>query len=57
MNPAVSLDAALLQPGIPEGAKPHLADISKDLLAHLDGPELRASLLSELEKFAAPAKP
>jgi hypothetical protein len=106
MNPAVSLDAALLQPGIPEGAKPHLADIAKDLLAHLDtkdrptyfryfaagkqpegyppragyyvgtliaqdlsarysltqlahldGPELRASLVSELQKFAAPAKP
>jgi uncharacterized protein YjaZ len=36
MNPEVSLDIALLQPGIPEGAKPHLADIAKDLLAHLD---------------------
>jgi hypothetical protein len=36
MNPGVSLDIALLQPGIPEGAKPHLADIAKDLLAHLD---------------------
>jgi hypothetical protein len=106
MNPAVSLDVALLQPGIPEGSKPHLADIAKDLLAHLDtkdrptyfhyfaagkqpegyppragyyvgmliaedlssryslmqlahlnGPELRASLVSELQMFAAPAKP
>jgi hypothetical protein len=36
MNPGVSLDIALLQPGIPEGARPHLADIAKDLLAHLD---------------------
>jgi hypothetical protein len=36
MNPGVSLDIALLQPGIPEGANPHLADIAKDLLAHLD---------------------
>jgi hypothetical protein len=36
MNPEVSLDTALLQPGIPEAASPHLADIAKDLLAHLD---------------------
>jgi hypothetical protein len=36
MNPDVSLDIALLQPGIPEGARPHLADIAKELLAHLD---------------------
>jgi Predicted Zn-dependent protease (DUF2268) len=36
MNPEVSLDIALLQPGIPEGAKPHLNEIAKDLLAHLD---------------------
>jgi len=36
MNPGVSLDIALLQPGIPEGANPHMADIAKDLLAHLD---------------------
>jgi hypothetical protein len=36
MNPDVSLDIALLQPNIPEGARPHLADIAKDLLAHLD---------------------
>jgi hypothetical protein len=36
MNPEVMLDSALLQPGIPEGARIHLADIAKDLLAHLD---------------------
>jgi hypothetical protein len=36
MNPEVSLDTALLQPGIPEGAHPHVADIAKGLLAHLD---------------------
>jgi hypothetical protein len=36
MNPTISLDTALLQPGIPEAAKPRLADIAKDLLAHLD---------------------
>jgi hypothetical protein len=36
MNPEVGLDVALLQPGIPEAAKPHLAQIAKDLLAHLD---------------------
>jgi hypothetical protein len=36
MNPDVSLDIALLQPDIPQGARPHLADIAKDLLAHLD---------------------
>jgi hypothetical protein len=36
MNPGISLDTALLQPGIPEQAKSHLADIAKDLLDHLD---------------------
>ena len=36
MNPGVSLDMALLQPGIAEGAKPHLAQIATDLAAHLD---------------------
>jgi hypothetical protein len=36
MNPDVSLDIALLQPGIPEGAKPHLAAIAAELLAHLE---------------------
>jgi hypothetical protein len=36
MNPEVGLDTALLQPGIPEAAKPHLAEIAADLLAHLD---------------------
>jgi len=36
MNPVVSLDTALLQPGIPEAVNPHLADIAKGLLAHLD---------------------
>jgi hypothetical protein len=41
MNPRVSLDIALLQPGIPEGANPHLADIAKDLLAHLDSKDER----------------
>jgi hypothetical protein len=35
MNPGVSLDIALLQPGIPEGASPHLAAIARDLLQHL----------------------
>ncbi len=35
MNPGVSLDIALLQPGIPEGAQPHLAQIASDLLQHL----------------------
>jgi hypothetical protein len=106
MNPALTLDVALLQPGIPEGAKPHLADIAKDLLAHLDskdrpayfhyfvagkqpdgyppragyyvgtliaqdlsarysltqlahldGPDLRALLMSELQRFATPTDP
>lgn len=33
MNPEVILDTALLQPGIPEAANPHLADIAKGLLA------------------------
>jgi hypothetical protein len=36
MNPAVSLDVALLQPGIPEGARAHLPAIAAELLAHLD---------------------
>jgi hypothetical protein len=36
MNPDVSLDTALLQPGIPEGTKPHLAAIAEELAAHLD---------------------
>jgi hypothetical protein len=36
MNPGVSLDAALLQPGIPQAAKPHLDAIARDLLEHLD---------------------
>jgi hypothetical protein len=35
MNPGASLDVALLQPGIPEGASPHLAAIASDLLQHL----------------------
>ena len=35
MNPGVSLDIALLQSGIPEGARPHLAAIASDLLRHL----------------------
>ena len=35
MNSGVSLDIALLQPGIPEGASPHLAVIARDLLQHL----------------------
>lgn len=36
MNPAVSLDVALLQPGIPEGARPHVPAIATELLAHLE---------------------
>ena len=36
MNPAASLDTVMLQPGIPTGAKPHLAEIAKDLATHLD---------------------
>jgi hypothetical protein len=36
MNPAASIDTVLLQPGIPAGAKPHLAEIAAALLAHLD---------------------
>jgi hypothetical protein len=36
MNPAVSLDVALLQPGIPEGARPHMPAIATELLAHLE---------------------
>ena len=37
MNPAVSLDVALLQPGIPEGARSHLPAIATELLTHLEG--------------------
>jgi len=36
MNPDASMDTVMLQPGIPEGAKPYLADIAKELLTHLD---------------------
>jgi len=36
MNPAVSLDVALLQPGIPEGARAHMPAIAIELLAHLE---------------------
>jgi hypothetical protein len=36
MNPAVSLDVALLQPGIPEGARPHLSAIATEMLTHLE---------------------
>jgi hypothetical protein len=36
MNPAVSLDIALLQPGIPEGARPRMPAIATELLAHLE---------------------
>jgi hypothetical protein len=36
MNPDVSLDVAMLQPGIPEGARPHLSHIAAELLEHLD---------------------
>jgi hypothetical protein len=36
MNPGVSLDTALLQPGIPQGARSHLGVIANDLLMHLD---------------------
>ncbi len=36
MNAGVALDVALLQPGIPDAAAPHLAEMAKDLLEHLD---------------------
>jgi len=36
MNPAVSLDVALLQPGIPEGARAHMPAIATELLTHLE---------------------
>lgn len=36
MNPEVSLDIALLQPGIPEGARAHMPAIAAELLAHLE---------------------
>jgi hypothetical protein len=35
MNPGFSLDTALLQPGIPEGARPHLSAIAAELRGHL----------------------
>jgi len=35
MNPDVTLDTALLQPGIPAEAQPHLARIAADLREHL----------------------
>jgi len=36
MNPNKSLDIAMLQPGIPEGAQPHLAAIASDMIRHAD---------------------
>jgi uncharacterized protein YjaZ len=36
MNPSVSLDVALLQPGIPEGVRPHMSAIGTELLTHLE---------------------
>jgi hypothetical protein len=36
MNPGVNLDTALLQPGIPEGARPHLSAIAAELVEHLE---------------------
>jgi hypothetical protein len=36
MNPGFSLDTALLQPGIPEGTRPHLSAIAAELRGHLD---------------------
>jgi hypothetical protein len=36
MNPGFGLDTALLQPGIPEGTRPHLSLIAAELLEHLD---------------------
>jgi len=36
MNPSVTLDIALLQPGIPEGAREHMTAIAAELLTHLD---------------------
>ncbi len=36
MSPDVGLDVALLQPGIPERARPHLSAIATELLAHLE---------------------
>jgi len=35
MNPSVTLDTALLQPGIPEGTKPYLQNVASELLARL----------------------
>ena len=36
MNPGVSLDIALLQPGIPEGARAHMSAIATELLGQLE---------------------
>ena len=36
MNPGASLDTVLLQPGIPQGAHPHLSAIAAELRQHLD---------------------
>jgi len=36
MNAGASLDEALLQPGIPAGARPHLAAMAAEWLAHLE---------------------
>jgi hypothetical protein len=36
MNPAVSLDVALLQSGIPEGTRAHMHAIATELLTHLE---------------------
>jgi hypothetical protein len=36
MNPGVKLDTALLQPGIPDGARPHLSAIAAELGEHLE---------------------
>jgi hypothetical protein len=36
MNSGVSLDIALLQPGIPEGARAHMSTIAAELLGHLE---------------------
>jgi hypothetical protein len=36
MNPGFSLDTALLQPGIPEGARLHLSPIAAELREHLE---------------------
>jgi uncharacterized protein YjaZ len=41
MNPTVSLDGVLFQPGIPAGTKSHLRAIAADLLKHLDETDKR----------------